>query len=201
MKAKSWLVIATKLFIASSCGENSTKTTETGTGDTVTVNTDGSTNTPTTTSIVAPEPIQTSFRQKYPDVRDVTWSRYEPVTTFDWEWAGWPALDTSDYVARFNWNNSDYWAWYDSEYNWIGSVATISDFNSLPASVNSRISADYKGYTIESVDLENDKDKNAYEIDLVQGDDKVTLLLDENGRILKKKSRIDGEKTKTKVQQ
>lgn len=198
MKAKNWLVIATTLIIASSCGENSTNTTETGT-DSITVNTDVS-NTPPTTSIVAPEPIQTSFRQKYPDVRDVTWSRYEPVTTFDWEWSGWPALDTGDYMARFNWNNSDYWAWYDSDYNWIGSVARISDYNSLPAAVNNRINTDYNGYTIVEVDLENDKDKNAYEIDLTKGEDKVTLLLDENGKIMKKKSKIDGEKSKIKNQ-
>jgi hypothetical protein len=200
MKAKSWLVIATTLFIASSCGENSTKTTETGTGDTVSVNTDASTITPTTTTIVVPDPVQATFRQKYPDVRDVTWSRYEPVSNFDWEWSGWPALDTGDYVARFNWNNSDYWAWYDNDNNWIGSVATISDFNSLPASVNKTISTEYNGYTIESVDLENDKDKTAYEIDLTKGEDKVTLLLDENGKIMKKKSKIDDEKTKIKVQ-
>ena len=203
MKTKSWLVIATTLFIASSCGENSSKTTETGTGDTVSVTTtDASTNTPTTsTTIVVPDPIQTSFRQKYPDVRDVTWSRYEPVSTFDWEWSGWPVLDTGDYMARFNWNNSDYWAWYDSDNNWIGSVSTISDFNSLPAAVNKRITTDYNGYTIVSVDLENDKNRTAYEIDLAKGEDKVTLLLDENGKVLKKKSLIDGDRSKEKVQQ
>jgi hypothetical protein len=202
MKTKSWLVIATTLFMASSCGENSTKTTETGTDTASVTTTDASTNTPTTsTTIVVPDPVQASFRQKYPDVQDVSWSRYEPISTFDWDWSGWPVLDTGDYVARFRWNNSDYWAWYDSDNKWIGSVSTITDFNSLPAPVNKRITTDYNGYTIVSVDVENDKNRTAYEIDLAKGEDKVTILVDENGKVLKKKSLIDGDRSKEKAPQ
>ena len=206
MTAKHWLTVLSLAILAGSCGQNSTKKTETGT-DSVT-NTPNSvdtstglstTTTPVTTSITVPEQVKSSFQKKYPDVRDVSWSRYEPVSTFDWDWTGWPVMDTADYVARFNYNNHDYWAWFDSEYNWVGAVATVSDFNGLPAAVNKVISRDYAGYTIETVDQEFDKNRTAYEIDMVKGQDKMKLLIDENGKIMKKKAVTDGERTKDKL--
>ena len=204
MKGKNAPFVLIAAVILGSCGQNSTKKSETDTDTLTTTTTPGTStdvvpNTSTVTSITVPEKIAVSFREKYPDVRDVTWSRYEPYSSFDWEWAGWPVMDTADYVARFNYNNADYYAWYDNDYNWVGSVTPIVDFKTLPAPVNKVIGADYAGYTIESVDKEFDKNRTAYEIDLVKGTDKMKILVDENGKILKKKTVTDGVKTKEKV--
>ena len=194
------------VIFAASCGQNSTKKTETDT-DSLNTSVNGTTDTatnvnvnaPVTASVTVPDKVQASFRAKYPDVRDVTWSHHEEMNNFDWDWTGWPILDTADYLARFNYNGADYWSWYDYESNeWVGSVANIKDYKSLPASVNNYISSNYSGYTIDAVDLENDKNRTAYEIDLSKGDDKVTLLIDQNGKLMKKKSLIDGQKSNQK---
>jgi hypothetical protein len=203
MTVKNGLIVLSLVILTASCGQNSTKKTESGT-DTLNTNADTSTgmevnSTPVTGTITVPEKVQASFREKYPDVRDVSWSHHEAVNNFDWEWTGWPILDTADYLARFNYNGSDYWSWYDYENNeWVGSVANIKDYKGLPAPVNSYISTNYPGYTIDEVDQENDKNRTAYEIDLSKGEDKVTILVDVNGKLMKKKSLIDGQKTKQK---
>jgi hypothetical protein len=207
MKAKTGLFIFGSIIIAASCGQNSTKTetTNDSTGTTVNNGTDTSSANANlsgnTGSLVVPDPIQASFRSKYPDVKDVQWSRHEAMNSFDWEWTGWPIMDTADYMARFNYNGSDYWAWYNNETNeWVGSISPVTDFKSLPAGINKTISTDYSGYTIDAVDKEFDKNRTAYEIDLSKGDDKMTLLIDENGKIMKKKTLTDGQRTKEKNQ-
>lgn len=197
MRTTKWLIAASVLFMASSCGENSS--TETTDNDTM-ITADVTNPVPATVNdnLYIPDSAKTAFTAKYPNVSNQNWSRYEPVDHIDWEWSGWPSLDTSDYMVRFNQDNSDHWAWYDSDNNWIGTVSNISDFNSLPASVNSTIKSQYDGYTIVSVDKENDKDKTAYEIDLTKGEDKMRVLISENGKVMKKKSVVDGVKTKEK---
>lgn len=206
MTAKNGLMILSLAILAASCGQNSTTKTETGT-DSLNASVNGTENstgmevntTPVTASVTVPEKVQQSFREKYPDVRDVTWSHHEAMNSFDWDWTGWPVLDTSDFLARFNYNGADYWAWYDNENNeWVGSVATLKDFKGLPPAVTKIIETNYSGYTIDAVDQENDKNRTAYEIDLSKGEDKVTILVDENGKLMKKKSLIDGQKSKQK---
>jgi hypothetical protein len=146
-----------------------------------------------------PSNLKTSFSTKYPDVSGVNWYYYEPsYVPIEWDWSGWPALDTSDYVANFNNNGSDYWVWYDDGGNWVGTVNSINDYSSLPSAVNNTIKGQYSGYNIVSVDKENDKNRTAYEIQMENGNDKVKLLVDENGKIMKKKANINGEKTKEK---
>ena len=56
----------------------------------------------------------------------------------------------------------------------------------------------FPGFTIVSAKKENDKNRTAYEIKLENGDNKVKILADESGKILKKKADINGEKTKEK---
>jgi uncharacterized membrane protein YkoI len=48
------------------------------------------------------------------------------------------------------------------------------------------IKNNYAGYKITSIDEENDKDRTAYEIKLEKGDAHARILVDKNGKILKK---------------
>src|SRR5687768_1112009 len=154
MKALNSLLVLSMVILLVSCGQNSTtKETETDSLN-ATTTTDGSYDTSTspnynttgTVSVTVPEPIQVKFREKYPNVRDVTWSRYAAYNDFDWDWAGWPVMDTADFLARFNYNGADYWAWYDNENaNWVGSVTRVSDFKSLPPAVTNVINSSYAG--------------------------------------------------------
>ncbi len=205
MKAITSIIASAFVILGASCGNNSTKNDTVKTDTTSEMNTvtqensNGNTSGTLAQTITVPEPIQSTFKQKYPNVSNVTWARYEPMSTFDWEWSGWPMLDTASYMARFNMDNTDYWAWYDPDNNWVGTLSAVSDYNSLPSPVNNTIKNSYSGYTITAVDKENDKNRTAYEIDLSKSDtDKMKILIDENGNIMKKKVIADGTKTKEK---
>lgn len=197
MRLRNVMAIITVTVFAAACGNNSTK-------DSTTTDTLPTGNTPvntevTTPQITVPEPVQSSFKTKYPTASNVTWNRYEPVSTIDWEWSGWPLMDTADYVAQFNWDGTDYWAWYDENNNWIGTVSNISDYAGLPVAVTNTVNKNFDGYTISSVSKENDKNRTAYEIKLNKGDDKAVVLIGEDGKIWKKKAVVGGEKTKEKI--
>lgn len=202
MRSSQILLIGIITALATSCGESSTK--DTGTKDSVSTTTTTMDNrmqetVPVTTTVVVPEPAKMSFEKKYPNVSNVTWTRYEPISTFDWEWSGWPSMDTADYMVKYNLDNTDYWSWYDNDNNWVGTVSPVTDFAGLPAKVNSSIQSNFPGYTIVSVDKENDKNRTAYEVELTKDGDKMKALIAENGAILKKKGMMDGEKMKEKM--
>ena len=150
----------------------------------------------TTRTVEVPQATRTSFQTTYPKATNVTWRYYEPVNSIDWDWSGWPAMDTNDYVANFNMDGSDYWVWYDDGGNWIGTVSTVTDHASLPAAVNSAINSSYAGYKIVSVDRENDKNRTAYEVDLEKDGATTRVLIAEDGTILKRKD-PDGSKMKS----
>jgi len=48
------------------------------------------------------------------------------------------------------------------------------------------------------VDKENDKNRTVYEVDLEKGSDKMKVHFDENGKAVKAKGRVGGEKVKSK---
>ena len=189
MNLNKWLVIAVCAVITTSCGENSTTQTKTDADSTTVSTPSANVNEPvnTGTSIDVPEPTRTAFTTKYPNATNVTWRKYEPVNTIEWDWAGWPKLDTGDYAVTYTLDGSEYWAWYDENNNWIGSISPVTDHASLPAAVNKTVQAQFPGYTITSVDKENDKNRTAYEIELNKGDAKAKLLVAEDGTVLKKK--------------
>lgn len=193
MRLRNWIAITTVVIFAASCGESSTKDTSTTdtTGSMTTAVENNTTNNTTQSvpaaTVVVPEPTKTAFTTKHPNATNVTWNHYEPVSTFDWEWAGWPMMDTSDYVVKYNMDNNEYWSWYDNDNNWVATVSPVTDYAGLPAAVTKRIQTDFAGYTIVSVDKENDKNRTAYEVELANGDDKVKALIAESGTIIKQK--------------
>jgi hypothetical protein len=125
----------------------------------------------------------------------VQWQKYSQAPAeIDWQWYGWPTLDTNDYVANFYMDDNPYWIWYDQDGNWVGTVETVAIAN-VPETVNKTVQTQYSGYTIESVNKENVKNKSAYEIKMKKGEDWVKILVDENGKVIKKKAKMDGTKT------
>ena len=189
--------MATFAFAALGACDNSGTGSNSADSASITTENTTSSNTTTKTSVEIPATTRTSFETKYPNASNVTWAHYETDVPIDWQWIGWPTLDESDYVATFGMDNSNYWVWYDDQGNWIGTVTEVNSA-SLPAAINNLIQSQYANYTVTSVKKENDKNRTAYEIKLENGDNKVKLLVDENGKILKKKADINGEKTKEK---
>ena len=56
----------------------------------------------------------------------------------------------------------------------------------LPDPVKKTLTKNYSGYKIKSIDEENDKKRTVYEIKLEKGDALAKILVDKNGKILKK---------------
>lgn len=149
------------------------------------------TTTGTTAGVVVPANTQTAFTTQYPTAANAVWSNYDTAVMIpiDWEMAGWETMDANDYLVRFDMDNENYYAWYDSDGNWIGSVYVLKDHSKLPAPVSTAITDKYAGYTIENINREFQKDKMAYEVELKKDDSKVKLLLDADGTILKEKTK------------
>jgi len=167
-----------------SCG--SSRTTTTGS---TTTNTTTATTTTDHQAFDVPTGIQTTFTTQYPGAASIAWSRYDANNVpIDWDMTDWPTLTNNDYVVTFNMGNDRYYAWYTANGEWIGTVHAVTDFNTLPESVRNVINTQFSGYVIDKVDRELWKDRLAYEIKLKRGDDeKVKLLIDSNGTILKQK--------------
>ena len=198
MKLKDCILVTAAIALLASCNNAGS---DKETTDTTTTSYDNTTDNTRTTysSVDVPVNTKTTFETKYPAATNVTWYRYDPDNRpIEWEWSGWPMLDTSDYSARFTWEGKDYWAWYDDKGDWVGSVHVITDPSTLPSKVTATINSQYPGYTIISSSMENDKNRSAYEISLDKGGDKVKLLIDENGKIMKKKTVTADMKTKEK---
>ena len=178
MKLRTLIAVAAAVAVFASCSSPYKAT-----------DTSGTSTTTTTTTVVVPAGTQTAFTTQYPNSTNVVWSRYDPgvVIPIDWELAGWSPMDTSDYLVRFDLDNENYYAWYDSDGNWVGSAYVVKDHSKLPAPVNTTIANKYAGYTIESVNREFQKDRITYEIEMKKDNSRVKLLVDGDGNVIKEK--------------
>ncbi|HET9824340.1 MAG TPA: PepSY-like domain-containing protein [Chitinophagaceae bacterium] len=143
----------------------------------------------TTVGIDVPNSVHTTFVTAYPNASDVVWSMYDAtLVPIDVELAGWPDLDQNDYVATFYMNGDKYYAYYDPNGDWVGTAYAITDYKSLPVSINTMITDKYPGYTITNVDRVMQKNRVAYEIQMKNGNSKAKIFVDENGNIIKEKT-------------
>ena len=181
MRFRNCLAATVTLIFAASCGGNSTSDANTTSDSTTAMNDTAITSTvPIASTVPIPDSIKTSFQAKYPTATNVNWNRYQPMNTIDWEWSGWPAMDSGDYVANFSLDNTENWAWYDNKNNWIGTVSSVKNFENLPAAVSKVVKSNFDGYTITSVDKEFDHKRTAYEIKMEKGTDRMKALIAEN---------------------
>ena len=185
---RNWIVVVATVFLFSACGDNSSETTynEKDTASTTTITPDPSA-VPSTPVFNPPDNVRTAFTTKYPAATNVTWSAYQPYDRINWEWTGWPSMDTTYYAVSYNIDNRTHWGWWDRNMNWIGSTSTIQDSAMLPDAVKKTLQKSYSGYRITSIDEEVDKNRTAYEIKLEKGTARSRILVDSNGKILKKK--------------
>ena len=142
-------------------------------------------------TVVVSASTQRAFYDQYPHASNVVWSSYDPnvVVLNDWELAEYGTLDVSDYAVTFDMDNDKYYAWYDQDGNWVGTAYVMKDYTLLPSSVHSTLSTQFPSYRIASVNREYKKDRVCYEIVMKKDDSKVILLVDNNGNVLKQKSK------------
>jgi len=188
---RNLIVFAASAFLFASCGDNKTETTynekDTSSTKNTTITPDPAAVPPATNIYNPPDHVVVAFKEKYPTATNVTWSAYQPYDRINWEWTGWPSMDTSYYAVNYTVDNKKLWGWWDRNKNWIGTTSTIEDSTMLPDAVKNTLKKSYSGYRITSIDEEMDKNRTAYEIKLEKGTAHVRILVDKNGKILKKK--------------
>jgi hypothetical protein len=140
----------------------------------------------------APTVITSAFTTQYPGATNIAWSSYDSrMVPVDWELNGWPTLTSTDYMVTFDQYGNRYYSWYDSDGNWIGTATAVTNMGSLPGRVTELVTNQFQGYTIESAHRETWKGMNAYQLKLRNYDNKIKLLVDESGTILKQKDKAD----------
>lgn len=194
MKLKNIFTAVAAIGVFAACNPSYKATDRTGTTtDSSSVSTnpasmDGSASAKTVT---VPEGTRTAFTTQYPTASNAVWSNYDVQSEIpiEWEMTGWTTLDDQDYLVRFDMDNENYYAWYDSDGNWVGSAYVMKDVTQLPEAVNKVIMEKYAGYTVKSVNREFQKDRMAYEVELTKTDSKAKVLVDSNGTIIKEKTK------------
>jgi len=178
-------IIASSLMVSCSTRRPTTTTTTSSNGTTAT------TTTTEHTAFSVPTNIQTSFTTQYPGATDVVWGPYdEAIVPIDWDLTDWTVLTPKDYQVNYTLNGNQYYSWYDANGNWIGTSYYITNYNNgLPAAVNNTITSKFSGYTIDKASLVTWKDRSAYDIKLKNGDNKMKVLIDTNGDILKQRDK------------
>lgn len=135
------------------------------------------------------ESIKTALAAQYPGATNIAWSNFDSLAAvpIDLRMAGWKKMNGDDYLVTFDLDNENYYAWYGSDGDWIGSAYTMKDFTKLPAAVNTSIKnaikARYQDYNITNVNREFQKNKKSYEVELKNADSKVKMLVNADGKI------------------
>jgi len=142
------------------------------------------------TALVVPATTQSEFMLRYPGATSIEWARYNDVAVpIEWDLTDWAVLDNDDYVVRYTMDNNNYYAWYDNNGTWVGTTYALTDHSRLPAAVSTALSSKYSGYNITSIQHEAWKDRMAYEIEMKNNTNKMKVLVDANGNILKEKTK------------
>jgi len=199
MKIQIYALVLASMAAITSCDNSADSKTITEVKDSVTVTPEKMENRTSVKTVEVTPVIKTKFTEKYPAATKVEWTKYDAQAPIiiDWELTGWPQPDSMDYIANYNIDNADYWTWYTPEGDWVATVSTINVAN-VPDAVNKTLRSQFEGYTVTSVNKENDKNRTAYEIKMEKGEDKMKALIDEKGNIMKKKGKENGEKIKEK---
>ena len=143
------------------------------------------------TSVSVPAGAQTAFTTQYAGATNVVWANYDSLAAvpIDLRMTGWKRMDAEDLLVKFDLENENYYAWYDSDGNWVGSAYTMKDPAKLPAAVDAAVKnavkTKYTGYSITNVNREFQKNKKAYEIELKKDDSTVRMLVNSDGKIIK----------------
>ncbi len=122
-----------------------------------------------------PEAVQKSFQEKFAQASEVKWEEEEGT-----------------YEAEFQLNGKEMSAEFSGDGTWMETETEV-DQADLPAAIVDTLESAYGDYTVEKVEsCETPEGKN-WEIELKKDDTEMELVMDENGKILKKEAEEEGE--------
>jgi uncharacterized membrane protein YkoI len=118
----------------------------------------------------APTKVKDAFNKKFPQAKSVQWDK-ENAT--EWE-------------AEFEMNGKNYSANFGIDGKWKETEYEISE-SELPTAVKNTLNKEFKGYDIEGAEVTETPNMKAYEVEIEKGETTMEVVIDENGKVLKKK--------------
>lgn len=126
--------------------------------------------------VEAPLKVKDAFTKKFPTATNVEW---EKESDTEWE-------------AEFKFNGKEHSSNFMQDGTWVETEYEISK-SEIPQAVMNAINTDFEGYEIEEVEIVETKDGLAYEMAIEKGELEMEVVIDENGKILKKENKQEEE--------
>jgi hypothetical protein len=117
----------------------------------------------------APANVKSAFSKKFPTATKVEWGN---ENNKEWE-------------AEFMFNNIKYSANFDNEGKWTETEYEIST-KDIPAAVKTTLDKESAGYKIEESVVTETAELKAFEFVIAKGKDKMELVIDQSGKLVKK---------------
>lgn len=118
----------------------------------------------------APEKVQNAFKEKFPTATNVKWEKEN-----DKEWEAEFKIAGKAYSANFSAEGT----WMETEYE-----IAVKD---LPANVKAILNDQFKDYEIEEAERVETPTFKGYEVEIEKGEITMEVMLDDAGKVLKKK--------------
>ena len=137
-----------------------------------------------------------AFSQKLSDdkvpasVKEAFKAKFPKVTTVSWEME-----DQKEYEASFNLDMVDCTASFDLTGKWL-ETENVIDAAKLPKVVSDAIAKQFAGYTIKTAEQTISAKGTVYELSLLKGTDKKSVLISDKGDVMKQEAEKDEEDKK-----
>ena len=125
-----------------------------------------------------PENVKKEFTKKYASAQSIKWKSEEKN---EWE-------------AEFNMDGKKMSASFDNSAKWVESETEITE-KELPFSVVSTLNKDFQGYKTGQIEIFENTEIKGFELGLKKGETSIEVIIDNNGKVIKKTVKKEDEKT------
>ena len=122
----------------------------------------------------APQKVKEAFAKKFPGVKKVKWDKENET---EWE-------------AEFKMKGTEYSANFLEDGTWKETEHEMSKMK-IPSAIKNTLDAQFSGYEIEEAVITESREGWAYEFSIEKGDSEMQVVVDTDGKILKKVEKED----------
>ena len=117
----------------------------------------------------APQKVREAFAKKFPNVKKVKWEKES-----DTEWEGEFKMKGTEYSANFLQDGT----WQETEHE--------IKKKSIPVIIKTTLETEFSDYEIEEAEISETLQGSVYEFELEMGEEELEVVIDKNGKVLKK---------------
>ena len=123
-----------------------------------------------------PQKVKAAFTMKFPTVKKVKWDK---ESVMEWE-------------AEFKIKGVEYSANFLEDGTWQETEHEIKK-SDIPENIKNILNSDFKGYKIEEAEISETITGSVYEFELKKGEEELEVVLDFNGKLIKKELVIEDD--------